>query len=127
MGFRSGAYATVWEIQPMSDTFTKGRISITRKNKDTGEYETQFSGFVMFAGTGAASKAAKLKEKDRIKLGDTDVTTKYNKEKNVTYTNFKIYDFEMADFQNENRGTMPAHDLGYEGNSDDMDSSNLPF
>lgn len=128
MGFRSGAYATVWEIQPMSDTFTKGRISISKKNRDTGEYDTQFSGYVMFAGTSAASKAAKLKEKDRIKLGDTDVTTKYNKEKNVTYTNFKIYDFEMADFQGDgSRGSMPDHDLGYEGHSEDMDSGNLPF
>lgn len=39
MGFRTGAYAKVWEVTPMSDTSTKIRISVSRKNKQTGEYE----------------------------------------------------------------------------------------
>jgi len=33
MGFRTGAYAKVWEVTPMSDTSTKVRMSISRKNK----------------------------------------------------------------------------------------------
>ena len=52
---------------------------MSRKNKNTGEYETDFSGYVGFVGTVAAKKAAQLKEKDRIRLGDVDVTTKYDK------------------------------------------------
>ena len=39
MGFRTGAYAKVWEVTPMSDTSTKVRMSISRKNKQSGEYE----------------------------------------------------------------------------------------
>lgn len=31
MGFRTGAYAKVWEVSPMSDTSTKIRISVSRK------------------------------------------------------------------------------------------------
>lgn len=31
MGFRTGAYAKVWEVTPMSDTSTKVRMSISRK------------------------------------------------------------------------------------------------
>lgn len=57
MGFRNGAYATIWEVKPVSDTNTKARISVSRKNKQTGQYETDFSGFVEFIGTAAASKA----------------------------------------------------------------------
>lgn len=85
MGFRTGAYAKVWEVTPMSDTSTKVRMSISRKNKQSGEYEQDFSGFVLAIGTAAAKKAASLKEGNRIKLGDVDVTTKYDKEKKVTY------------------------------------------
>lgn len=42
MGFRTGAYAKVWEVTPMSDTSTKVRMSISRKNKQSGEYEQDF-------------------------------------------------------------------------------------
>ena len=97
MGFRSKNYCTVWEVESISDTNTKARISASRKNKQTGEYETDFSGFVNFVGTAAAKKALSLKEKDRIRLGDVDVTTKYDKEKKVTYTNYKIFSFETQD------------------------------
>lgn len=38
MGFRTGAYAKVWEVTPMSDTSTKVRLSVSRKNKQTNEY-----------------------------------------------------------------------------------------
>lgn len=44
MGFRTGAYAKVWEVTPMSDTSTKVRMSVSRKNKQTGEYEQDFPG-----------------------------------------------------------------------------------
>lgn len=102
MGFRKEAFATIWSVESTSDTLTKARISISRKNKQTGEYDTDFSGFVSFVGTAAAMKAACLKEKDRIRLGDVDVTNKYVKEKNITYTNYKIFSFET---QNEIDGT----------------------
>ena len=105
MGFRKETYATVWEVEPVSDTMTKGRISISRKNKNTGEYETDFSGYVSFVGTAAAKKASLLKEKDRIKLGDVDVTNRYDKAKGVTYTNFKVFSFET---QNENSTQAPV-------------------
>lgn len=102
MGFRKEAFATIWSVESTSDTLTKARISISRKNKQTGEYDTDFSGFVSFVGTAAAMKAAGLKEKDHIRLGDVDVTNKYVKEKNITYTNYKIFSFET---QNEIDGT----------------------
>ena len=97
MGFRTGSYATVWEVKPRSNTMTSARISINRKDKNTGEYVQDFGGYVSFIGTATAEKAAKLKVKDRIKLGDVDVNNRYDAEKKVTYTNFNVYSFEMAD------------------------------
>lgn len=94
MGFRSKAFAKVWSIDLISDTLTKCRISISRRDRETGEYVQDFGGFVTFIGSAAAKKAAKLQEGDRIRLGDVDVSNVYVKEKNTTYTNFKVFSFE---------------------------------
>lgn len=124
MGFRTGAYAKVWEVKPVFDTNTKCRISISRKNKD-GEYEQDFSGFVAFVGTAAAKKAACLKEGDRIKLGDVDMTTKYDKEKETTYYNFKCFSFEMADEAgNKPNPTTPDEAIVDGG---EVEDDRLPF
>ena len=93
MGFRKDAWATCWNVDSKSDTLTQVRLSTSRKDKQTNAYVQDFSGFVSSIGTAAAKKAAQLKEKDRIKLGDVEVTTKYDSDKNVTYTNFKCYSF----------------------------------
>ncbi len=125
MGFRTGAFAKVWEVSPMSDTSTKVRMSISRRNRKTGEYEQDFSGFVLAIGTAAARKAAALKEGDRIKLGDVDVSTKYDKEKKVTYTNFKMFSFEDADGNSSSEpdktDPQPQVDEG------EVDENRLPF
>lgn len=95
MGFRNGAFASVWSVEPGKGNFTKVRLSISRKNKD-GQYEQDFAGYCTFISQ-AHAKAARLKEKDRIKLGDVDVSNSYDKDKQKEYVNFKVFDFEMAD------------------------------
>ena len=123
MGFRTGAYAKIWEVTPMSDTSTKVRLSVSRKNKQTNEYEQDFSGFVLAIGTAAAKKAACLKEGERIKLGDVDVTTKYDKEKKVTYTNFKMFSFEVEGDESSSQTTDPQPTV----DDGEIDDSRLPF
>lgn len=107
MGLRAGAYANIWEVRPISDTMTKARISISRKDKNTGTYVQDFGGFVVFVGTLAAKKAANLKERDRIKIGDIDISNRYDREKGVEYTDFKIFSFEMADEVDGGRQSPP--------------------
>lgn len=124
MGFRTGSFAKIWAIEPKSDTNTIVRMSISRKNKQSGEYEQDFSGFVSFIGSATAKKAACLKEGDRIKLGDVDVTTYYDTEKKITYTNYKCFTFDVetdkpvADSASE---PQPTVDDG------EVDDSRLPF
>ena len=125
MGFRSGAYAKCWSVEPKSDTMTKVRISISRKNKNTGEYEQDFSGFAAFVGSAAAKNAAKLKEGDRIRLGDVDVCTTYNKALGKEYVDYKVFSFEMADAPSAptpgaTRQTQPTP-------VDEMSEEMLPF
>lgn len=126
MGFKKNSYATIWSVEPKSDVNTKGRISISKKNKQTGEYETDFSGFVNFLGTAAAKKASTLKEKDRIKLVDIDVNARYVKEKNTTYYNFNIFSFETADEYNADRNSGFSNDPQPTVDDGELDRG-LPF
>lgn len=95
-----GTYAKVWSVEPVSDMATKCRISISRKDKNTGEYTQDYSGFVLFIGTHTAKKAAKLKSGDKIKLLEVDVSNKYDSDKNVTYNNFKCFSFDVESSTN---------------------------
>ena len=124
MGFRTGAYAMVWSVEPKTDTWTKGRISISRKNKDAGEYEQDFSGFVDFSGTASAKKAASLKPESRIKLGDLDVTNKYDEKAGVTYTNFRIWSFDTV---SKSAPTTNVTEPQPEVDSGEVNDARLPF
>ena len=124
MGFRTGAYAKVWEVTPISNASTKLRISISRKNKQTNAYEQDFSGFVLCAGTSAARKAMSLKEGSRIKLGDCEVTTKYDDVKKVSYTNFRVFSFDDASEKPADTNTFePEPDV----DGGELDGGKLPF
>lgn len=96
MGFRTGAFAKVWEIREVSPAITRVKMSVPRRNKDTGAFETDFSGYVSMIGS-ARAKADKLRRGDRIRLGDVDVSTYYDRENNKDYTNFKCFSFEFAE------------------------------
>jgi len=102
MGFRQGAYATVWEIKAQGDNFTKIRVSISRKNKKTDEWVNDFNGFVSLIGE-AHKKADRLAdmigdgERARIRLGSCDVSNRYDKDEEREYTNFTLFDFDFTD------------------------------
>lgn len=130
MGFRKDSYATVWSVTPMSSTMTKARISIDRKNKETGQYEQEFGGFVIFVGTANAAKAMKLKERDRIRLGDVDVTNRYDKEKKIEYTSFKIFSFDDANsnrVQDTSSQNSSSGSGTFDSNPHDGDIEGWPF
>lgn len=123
MGFHTGAYCSVWSVEPGKGNFSKVRLSISRKNKD-GQFEQDFSGYCTFIAQ-AHAKASSLKERDRIKLGDIDVSTTYDKEKQKEYVNFKVFNFEMANFPNDNAqpAAPVAADTPVDGDADDE----IPF
>lgn len=97
MGFRNGAWAKCWEIAKISDTNTKIRISISRKNQQTGDYEQDFSGYVNCVGEMAAKQALQLEEGARIRLGEVDVTTKYDGVRRTIFTYFHVYSFQEVE------------------------------
>ena len=94
MGFRDGAYCKLWKLDN-SGKFPQGQISISRKDKDSGEYVDDFSGFVSFIGA-AADAIKKIPTGGRFKIKGCDVSRVWNKEKQREYINFRIYDVEDA-------------------------------
>ena len=126
MGFRKDSWATVWSVEPGKGNFTKVRLSVSRKNKETGMYEQDFSGFCMFIGT-AHAMASRLKERDRIQLGDIDVTTTFSKEHNKEFVDYKVFSFKMQDDTADPVG-MPSAPIASnpaEGEADE--ETEMPF
>ena len=127
MGFRTGAYAKIWEIKPISNAMTKLRISISRKKRGEDEYVQDFSGYVVCIGTAAADKASRLSVGDTIKLGDVDVSNTYDKEKKVTYTDYKIFAFDVSNRPANSAGDgAPEQAEGGEPEAPESDER-LPF
>lgn len=125
MGFRTGSFAKVWEVTPVSDTSTKLRISVSRKNRQTEDWEEDFSGFVWCYGTAIAKKAAQLKKGSRIKIGDCDVTTRYDGVKKITYTNFKLFSFENMEDGETGLDAVEAEAASVDDG--EIDDNRLPF
>ena len=114
--FRVGDYATIWACEDKGN-YSVVEMSTSRKDKDSGEYITNFSKkFVRFIGE-AHNKAKKygLSRMSRIKFEDCGVES--NKGKNgVWYDNFLVMDFSLA--ENNKKNTV---DDSYEGNYDEDD------
>ena len=130
MSFRSKARCTVWGVQPVSDTMTKVNLSSDGKTRD-GNYEKDFSGFVAFIGTANAKRAASLKAKDHIILGDCEVKMTYGEDKKPKYTNFNGFSFEMA--ESKSKSDAGASASSYQKKADEgidynpVEESKLPF
>ena len=126
MGFRQDArFVKVWEVENKGN-YHIVNLSTSKKNKDTNEYETDFSSkFVRFIGT-AHTLASDLKKGDTIKIGSCEVTNKYDKEKNTTYTNYLVYSFEKEGDNNSNNNQSAPKNDGFENIPDGVDEE-LPF
>ena len=99
MGFKTGATARVWDVRSKSPKVTDLRVTTSAKNKQTDQWEDDFTGYVACIGA-CASKAAQLKKGDRIKVGDFDITYKYDKDKEKGYTNIRVFSFEPVSSDN---------------------------
>jgi hypothetical protein len=128
MGFKNGGYAKVWAVEDKGN-YSVVELSSSKKNKETGGYDTDFSNkFVRFIGT-AHKESSKLSRNDSIKLGDIEVTNKYDKEKNTTYTNYMVYSFEKSDGRGDNNTKKDSNkkkDVGMMNIPDGIDEE-LPF
>lgn len=99
MGFRQGAYAKVWSVENKGN-YSVGNVSISRKNKNSNLYETEFQdGYVRFVGDGhEAIKGLQIPNGGiSIRITSCDVTHRYDAEKKRAYTNFVIFGLDVID------------------------------
>lgn len=122
MSFRSGAYLKIWEITP-GERSTRIRCSSSRKNKQTNEYEQDFTGFVNLIG-GAHQAASNLKAGDNIRIGDCEVTSRYDKEKKKEYINFAVFSLYDND---SNKSETPVEKPASTPAAQDDSEDSLPF
>lgn len=120
--FSNGSYASIWSVNKGKGNYYDVRISTSRKRKDTGNYETDFSGFVRFCGE-AGNQIASLEGKDggnrpitRVRLGNVGVTNTYDREKKITYWNAVVFSIEDGKSKNDEFMSLP-----------DGDDEELPF
>lgn len=125
MGFRTGAWAKIWEITP-GERSTKLRVSTSKKNKQSGEYEQDFSGFITLAGT-AHREAGHLKAGDRFQIGDCDVSSRYDKEKKKEYINFTVFSFHLSDDTQSKTGPLTTNTSPDTTTVEEPDEEELPF
>lgn len=130
MGFRQGGYMTVWSVEEgKSGKTARVRLSSSRKDKRTGEYVQDFSGYCTFIGP-AHEQAGKLHDRDRIKLGECEVTTTYDKEKKVTYVDYKVFGFEPlggSGASTTSSGQASGKRSALDEGENDIEGDNSPF
>jgi len=136
MGFRSGSYVKLWKVEKGNGNFYVAEASTSKKAKDREgkeiqengkvKYETDWSNkFVRLVGT-AAKQAENLKDGDSAKIESCEVTNKYDKEKNTTYTNYVIYAFSDGE-QKPESSKNTASDTSFVNIPDGVNDEELPF
>ena len=116
MGFGTGNYAKVWASEDKGK-YSVVELSTSKKNKETGEYATDFSSkFVRFVGT-AHERLKDLDANGRIKLGNCDVTTS-KAEDGRYFTNFTVFSFDNVEAKAD--GAEPKSAKSSKGNDDDL-------
>lgn len=119
MGLRQGCFCKVWKVENKGN-WSRCQISVSAKNKKTGQYETNFSANVNFVGK-AHSNAPQ--EGQRIKITDFEVTNVYVKADGTkSYeAHYTVFDYEVV---GENNATQQQQSL----NIEELENSDrLPF
>ena len=87
MGFSNGSFCKIKEVVEKHDNYSVCKITVTKKNKLTNEYELQFSAHCRFVGN--AHKSVPMKDQ-RIKITSCDVTNCYkDKDGNLQFTKIR--------------------------------------
>jgi hypothetical protein len=129
MGFSNGSFCKIKEVVEKQANYTVCKVTITKKNKLTNEYELQFSAHCRFVGN--AHKSVPMKDQ-RIKITSCDVTNCYkDKDGNLQFTKnpqYVVFGYELQESQG---ASAPQFHNPYDNgvNFEDLSSNSddLPF
>ena len=118
MGFRTGAYASVFSVKRGNGNYYDVNITTSHKDRSSGNYVRDFGAYVRFAGD-AANVVARFDGKSskdngnrplaRVRLGDVDTTNTYNAAKGITYTNHVVFTCEEVEGTSVGGGNYAAN------------------
>lgn len=129
MGFGVNSYAKIKEVVEKHDNYSVCKITVTKKNKLTNEYELQFSAHCRFVGN--AHKSVPMKDQ-RIKITSCDVTNCYkDKDGKLQFTKnpqYVVFGYELQESQGAS-APMPYNPYDNGVNFEDLSSNSddLPF
>lgn len=129
MGFGVNCFAKIKEVVEKHDNYSVCKITVTKKNKLTNEYELQFSAHCRFVGN--AHKSVPMKDQ-RIKITSCDVTNCYkDKDGNLQFTKspqYVVFGYELQESKGAS-ANVPYNPYDNGVNFEDLssDDSSLPF
>lgn len=129
MGFSSGSFAKIKEVVEKHDNYSVCKITVTKKNKLTNEYELQFSAHCRFVGN--AHKSVPMKDQ-RIKITSCDVTNCYkDKDGKLQFTKnpqYVVFGYELQESKGAS-ANVPYNPYDNGVNFEDLSSNSddLPF
>ena len=103
MGFSVGNYAKIKEVKEVKENYTVAKLSFSKKNKATNEYEPNFIGVARFVGNAHLQKPM---VDQKIKITACDVTNCYVKDGKVEFPErpqYVVFSYELQD----SNGTTP--------------------
>lgn len=120
MGFSVGNYAKIKEVKEVKDNYSVVKLSFSKKNKATNEYETNFIGVARFIGNAHLQKPM---VDQKIKITACDVTNCYYKDGQMVFPErpqYVVFGYELQD------GTAPQP-ISVEQVRAIADDDDLPF
>lgn len=122
--FSNGAYAKIWKIVNKSAKYVDLNISTSSKDKLTGKYSSDFSGYARFIGK---AFSINYEEGMSVKLISVGVTQKYDKVTQKKYTNFLVFDAEIAEKNGETPKPAQTKSPFDTPNNIENEDEQLPF
>ena len=107
-------FATYWGTQEEKERFARVKISTGDKQKDGSYVNTNW--FATFVGK-AFDKLEQLESRDKIKISGK-VSNPYNKDKEKSYLNCVVFDFEFSDADKN---------VGNDEMDEGLDDEQMPF
>lgn len=131
MAFGNGQFVKIWDVTDKG-TYTEVSMSSSRKNKQTGEYEMDFSSkYVRFIGK---AKLQNPMKGQRIKITESSVQNIYYKNGERQFLKnpvFIVFSYELQQDGAQSNAYVPsAYTQGSSGGFEEVgidDSSDLPF
>lgn len=115
------SYVTIWQPEDKRN-YVQARLSSSRKDKRNNTWVNS-NWFARFVGD-CARRAADLEERDKIIITNGTVENVYDKEKNRTWLNVTVFDFELNQSRQSNASSNQGDIDGFVPMEDDVE---LPF